>query len=263
MGRFVPGTKEWLDHKTDHARRYPEMLEYIKRFAPELLDPNWNTQLGLVVDLGCGPGEFLEIARENGHPVLGVDGETGTNGMGDEYLNRSRKLTSGASLPVEYVGFLKWLPTPHKDPASLIGTVSFINSRGSIEQMLSCCMGGEPHHLHHDCRKLYWQMPALFILQWSIWHLCNLLRDGGYLLIHANGSRNDELYSKSVREAAACGGCELVFSQEPVIHKWVKVRDAKLLPDAPAVDMIEPQFRTAASHVATGKASANEGRDFI
>src|SRR5690606_26418783 len=55
----------WLARKVDRERRLKEHRAYMERYCAEL------DGKGLVIDIGPGPGEFLELCRAKGHDILG------------------------------------------------------------------------------------------------------------------------------------------------------------------------------------------------
>lgn len=205
----------WLRKKVDRDRRLREHAEYIAAYCMELTtaDP------GLVIDLGPGPGEFLELCREMGHDVLGIDAERGYGGMGDKYLAYSQRMTERQGIPVEYIGCQKWLD--RDEPC--YENVVLVNSRGSVEQALSHCMLGRPHHQHHRADQMTWDLPkAARALQLFFQKCHGLLRSGGHVLVHANGAVNVGQYEVLATMEAERAGLELVYSESPRLHKWVK-----------------------------------------
>lgn len=216
---------DWLQRKTDRLRRLGEISEYVKTNCPEIM----KTPKGLVVDIGPGPGEFLEIARHYGHEVFGVDAETGTGGMGNKYLDLSRLMTERQRVNVEYCGFEFWLTNIFTHGTyewrELASSCVLINSRGSIEQSMSAHMEGIPHHVHHDCKQLAWKdsgetrdaFGGMFA------KFKRLVKPGGHVLIHANGSANDKFYDEVVCESAERNAFKLVGGAGLTLHKWARL----------------------------------------
>eukprot|EP00913_Durusdinium_trenchii_P013432 g12613.t1 len=191
----------WLSQKLDRPRRLREHLDYVNRHVPCL----GQTAPGVVFDLGPGAGELLEIARWMGHTAHGIDAESGTGGMGDEYLEACRLIWERQQLSVSLCGGARFFDEPQ--PATAIGQTVLINSRGSLEQSFSQHLIGPPHDAHHDARRMSWRIDADLREAFNKMFQCaaRLLRPEGLLLIHANGARNgaqaDELLRRRPRVA--------------------------------------------------------------
>jgi len=212
----------WLRRKTDRPRRLGEHWTHIENHLPELLDKKCRGT-GKVIDIGPGPGEFLEICRHLGHPVQGIDAPNGRGGMGDEYLEYSRLMVERQKIPVHYMGVLNCIFSPNDGES---GSFLCVNSRGSIEQAFAKHMIGEPHDLHHDCRKMAWGMSAGLQerLDAMFAGLARLLIPGGLFLIVANGASNADEYDAAIVRSAKSNGCfELMKHEPPTIHKWRKI----------------------------------------
>ena len=207
----------WLRKKLKRESRLKEHYDYIDQYLPEIR----TMERGLVIDLGPGCGELLEIARMYKHDILGVDAKTGAGGMGDSYLRVSQLMTQRQKIPVEYVGFREWVEQEFRN---LTSSVVVINSRGSIEQMYHSHMEGESHDRHQCCHRLAWkitgalddELARMFRVFWM------LLRPGGVVRIHANGARNTEAYNKMVLECSKASGLKLIANESNRLHKWVK-----------------------------------------
>lgn len=193
----------WLFRKLSREKRLADKLDYIDKRIPELV----RFKGGLVIDLGPGPGEFLEVCRHLGFDVLGVDAETGEGGMGNEYLAMSRLLCERQDVPVEYVGLRSWVEEPFDE-----GPAVLINSQGSIEQMFSHRMEGPPHHLHQDCSRLSWikDKQTEAEIQEFVNACFERLEPSGLLVIYANGSKNHAWFDERLRLAAVHAGFDLL-----------------------------------------------------
>jgi len=105
-----------------------------------------------------------------------------------------------------------------------IDNVSVFHSRGSIEQCFADCMDGVPHDVHHRADQLNW-IPDISRswLDYFFRYVYLRLKVGGFLLIHANGTKNtDEWYNSTVRDIAWRTGFELAETEPPRLHKWEK-----------------------------------------
>lgn len=220
----------WLASKLERAKRIDESYKYIGEHLPEMfLMPK-----GVVIDIGPGPGEFLEIARNLGHDAIGIDAETGDGGMGNEYLRVSQLMTLRQNINVTYTGFETWVKRFGVDGCWDISksenTIAVINSRGSIEQCLSDYMTGTPHDQHHRSDQLDWKMETATseILLDAFEVFAKLLRPGGILLIHANGTGSNQSRYWYDACVCACGvsvGLKLVKQEGTRLHKWEKSGD--------------------------------------
>lgn len=212
---------DWVRWKTDRIRRFREHAQYLLQYGRELLDLQSG---GLVIDLGPGPGELLEIARAMGFDAKGYDSKDGVGGMGPKYCAASRLMHTRQRLDVCYGGLDAFI---HRYDQKIedAGRAMLINSRGSIEQAMSRHMSGPPHNWHHNVRLLSWkQMGSTFD---GFVCLFVAFRDalavGGSVLLRANGSANDSYYDRTVIGAASeAGGLKLVMHEKPLLHKFVK-----------------------------------------
>ncbi len=209
----------WLKKKLARDSRLKEHYDYIDQYLPEIK----TARPGLVIDLGPGCGELLEIARTYRHDILGIDAKTGVGGMGDKYLRVSQLMTQRQKIPVEYVGFFEWIGESQAS-CNLTSGVVAINSRGSIEQMYHNHMIGEPHDRHQCCSKLAWNITGTlkdeFIRMFRVFW--TLLRPGGVVRIYANGAQNTNEYDKLIRECSKTSGLKLIANESDRLHKWVK-----------------------------------------
>jgi hypothetical protein len=210
----------FLQQKYDRAQRLQAKWDYLHTYLPEIVaSPGVGAT---VVDVGPGPGEFLEWCRYFGYETLGVDAADGGGGMGSAYLELSRLLTRRQQIAVDYCGLAEWI-TRH-DEIFRPQSVALVNSQGSIEQ--ACChlMEGQPHHEHHDSRRLKWrvgdELAAFFREMLGAWR--RWLVPGGTIFIYANGAANTRAYDKAIERAARQVGGLTLVSRKRRIHKWRK-----------------------------------------
>jgi SAM-dependent methyltransferase len=212
---------EWLRKKLNRSRRLQEHWEYVDAYAPEL----YKASSGCVLDLGPGAGELLEIARYYNHNAIGLDAPDGKGGMGNAYVRACSLMHSRQKLCVTLCGLDALLfGEGGEQITDRAEQFVLINSRGSFEQMFADCMEGEPHHLHHDCKRLAWRdtpiTRAKLRLFFEFMH--NLLRPGGSLLIFANGSANTDVGKRLTLDAAEeVSGLRLVLDDARIL-KWQK-----------------------------------------
>jgi hypothetical protein len=76
--------------------------------------------------------------------------------------------------------------------------------QGSIEQCFKDYMEGPPHKITKDASQLRWKVEKR---TWDIFYKMfaefdRILEDGGYLVIWANGSKNNTAYDNFILETA-------------------------------------------------------------
>lgn len=214
---------QYVARKYNRAERIAEKLAYIEDHCPEVKQGG-----GAVLDLGPGPGEYLEICRHFGNHVAGIDAPTGDGGMGNEYLLLSELMCQRQRITVWRNGLLPIIngESPLGSSGSRIHLqpgFSLINSQGSIEQCFAHRMVGTPHHVHKNCRLLAWkvddELRAEFRQMMERFHW--LLRPGGAVLIYANGAANTPEYTREIKEAADAAGLKLVREDvDGRLHRW-------------------------------------------
>lgn len=216
--RLLILSRPWLKEKLDRTRRLQEQWAYLRELVPELWD---GESKGLIIDLGCGPGELLELTRQYGFDVLGVDASAGDGGMGDAWLKAARMLSERNRVPVEVKPFSTWLYSTKLENAARL-----INSRGSWEQMFSEYMDGPPHHEHHNATKLSWRIDdnLMNCLVGVMIRLTRILQSNGILLIHCNGSSNHQEFEPLLLKAADIAGLSGrgVLRKYKYCYKWIK-----------------------------------------
>lgn len=183
----------YLSKKYNRERRIKDNRKYMGAKTPELK----HAKNKRVLDIGPGPGEWLEICREFGHQVWGVDAPLSDCEMGDEYIRLSKLMTERQKLSVDYCGLQAWLKKQIGK-----GKFFYINCRGAIEQCFKDHQAGVPHKVTKNCSGLKW------VITQELWDkfekmfkkFSYILEDGGYIVIHANGSKNNPDYDNLVLE---------------------------------------------------------------
>lgn len=217
----------YLRRKYDRDKRLVEHRDYLRRYAPEALaSPPKGNGFAWIVDVGPGPGETLEWARQAGWRVLGVEAPDGADGMGNAYVRLSRLMHERQRILCLYLRWRGALLTDavrHQTP----GGVALLNFRGSWAQCHAPWLSGEPHDLHHDSSKQAWCFGESLRMTWG-WEFVRmreLLAPGGHILISANRTGDAECqqrYDEEMRAAAEKTGLELVLHEPPLVHKWRK-----------------------------------------
>jgi hypothetical protein len=132
----------YIAKKYNRTVRLKEKQDYIERLAPEIAKGGLS-----IVDIGPGPGEFLELCRHYDNKILGIDSPV-ENAMGAEYEKLSRVCHEYQDLPVKYYGLDGFL-----DDDSSSG-YDLINLQGSLEMAMEPCLVGKDFHKHHNVRDM-------------------------------------------------------------------------------------------------------------
>ena len=181
----------YLSKKYNRTRRIQDKKEIIHKVTPEITHRTGKK----ILDIGPGPGEFLEWCRQYGHTVKGIDAKITDCEMGNEYIQLSKLMTERQQLDVEYCGFMDFLAREHT-----AGEYFYIVMQGSIEQCFKEHLKGPPHRETKKSSGLKWMMtPELeadFTRMFEVFD--TLLEDGGYIFIWANGSKNNPDYDDLV-----------------------------------------------------------------
>jgi len=211
-------SNSYIKKKYSRSRRLVENMAYIDKYLREVKIGG-----GFVLDIGPGPGEFLEICRYFKNKVIGIDPKYNESEMGDEYMELSRLLTERQGVPVKYVGFEAFLenhsPFPFKSK-----TLTIINSRGSIEQVFKDHMLGRPHREHRKAALLSWNIDKKLLKK--VGHMFSeanrVLKKDGIFLIHGNGAANVKQYDKVIKDIAKKSGFIIEESSHYRLHKMRK-----------------------------------------
>lgn len=214
---------EYVSKKYNREKRLGEKRTYIGKYIPEFYNEILkSTEKKVVVDLGPGPGEFLELFRDKGYVVIGFDAKIGDSEMGDEYLKLSRLMVERQQLDVRYVGVETLFRFPFED-----GEVLVVNSQGSIEQIFKDFLIGEPCRIHKDCRKLSWDMSDKMVerITGFLKEIYRILKKGGVCLIYGNGTKNNQHYANLIRDVVgSIDGFYLELDVEDRLHKIRKTK---------------------------------------
>ena len=184
-------TNVWLSKKVCRSRRWDQHVKWFAEHLPELL----RSVNGTFVDIGPGPGESLEIATICGHKSFGYDAVSGNGGMGQRYFEYCDLMHMRQRLDVRRV--------PLREMFDSVAGVDFVMSRGSIEQVFSDFMIGQPHHEHHNAKAMKWDIKNAYLAMESLLiKISNSMNVGGIFVVHANGSSADEGYAEMLKAAA-------------------------------------------------------------
>lgn len=218
---------EYLRKKYRRERRVREKFDYIVRNCPEIMRRPSGSGGIRVVDVGPGPGEFLEWARHYGWDEVGIDTLQGDGGMGDGYLALSQLLADRQGVFVSYCGFDSYVAVLHESPQHPDTDVQLFNFQGSWAQCFAEFVSGEPHHVHHDAKLQRWEFTAELRTAWieAFEGMAKHLVPGGSVLIYANqlgDDRNRAEYDKTLLDVADACGLALTKHEPTNLHKWTK-----------------------------------------
>ena len=216
----------YVRKKCERKRRLKEKLDYINTYCEEIKE-----RKSCVLDLGPGPGEFLEFCRYFGNKVYGIDAKFNDfGGMGEEYLHYSKLMTDRQHIPVLYKGVDNLLETgglPFSDEM-----FHFINSQGSITYMLNKYIRVKAANtnlkLHEQSSVFYWNdtRKVQKILDLLFKEANRILIKGGILLIYANqpkGEKNLINYRKLILDNCTSHGFKLILEKFKCLHKMEKI----------------------------------------
>jgi hypothetical protein len=189
----------YLSKKYNRRRRIKDKRKFMGSCTPELK----HCKGKVVLDIGPGPGEWLEICREKGHTPFGIDAKITDCEMGDEYIKLSQLMRDRQKLDIFYIGFENWLKK-ETDYKIINNSTFYIVMQGSIEQCFKDYMTGPAHKITKDASQLRWKVEKK---TWDIFYKMfaefdRILEDGGYLVIWANGSKNNTAYDNFILETA-------------------------------------------------------------
>lgn len=216
----------WLAKKVDRNRRLAEHSQWLEQNAPAVFSSPPPGGASAFLDIGCGPGESLEIARANCWDAVGIDACAGDGGMGYDWLLFCEIRWEQQELDVIQVDSLvRWLSTPRDCEAFAI-----IVCRGAIEQIFSAYMDGVPHHVHHDAKRMRWRIEDKLVRQhirrFAHW-TAKLLATGGRLAVHFNGSQNHDDAAEVWRAAWVEAGLAQVPTGDERLMVWDKAKSRK------------------------------------
>ena len=181
----------YIQKKYNRSKRLKEKSDYLNRYLPFLKNGGKS-----VLDIGPGPGEFLEVCRSYGNTICGSDAPIDDCEMGGSYISLSYLMTKRQGLDVKYDG----LDMSSYEDSSF----DVINSQGSIEQVFRDCLEGIPHKEKRNCTLLSWreENATKERLYCFLVECYRCLRNNGILLIYGNGAKNVGYYDKIVQNLA-------------------------------------------------------------
>ena len=215
----------YLQRKYDRQRRLTEKHDYIARCCAEITTQSLQ---GRIIDVGPGPGEWLEICRLFNRDIMGVDAAGGDGGMGTGYVQLSKLMHQRQQIPCLYLGWQVCVEQLHQaEPDELGGPVASFNFQGSWEQCYAEHLDGPPHHLHHEAQQQTWRWEPPLRDAWieAFEGMKKHLSPGGIILNWANGVGGDGAaarYNDEICRVAECCGLKLIKRYGNLHHKWRK-----------------------------------------
>jgi len=209
----------YVKQKYNRDKRIREKLDYIAKYCQEIRHGN-NSR---VLDLGPGPGEFIEICRYYGLDAFGIDACPNQNEMGFQYGKLSQLMAVRQGLAISYDGVDPSKKRVFDFDDFMFG---FVNSQGSIEQIFQDFLEGVPHRHHKNCNLLRWKTDqnTKDALLHFIEEVARILVPKGVFLVYGNGAQNvrqyNDMFMNAVKQSQAF---EVLFSKDFRFHKLRKV----------------------------------------
>jgi hypothetical protein len=181
----------FIKRKYNRERRIKDKIAYIEEWTPEVMQGN-----GFVVDIGSGPGEYLELCRFFGNKIQGFDARIDLSMMGNNYIKLSMLMSERQQIPIMFDDFLNVI---RSEGSIEPNTVTIINSQGAIEQIFKQYIefpedfnseGWIPSHngFWVGSKKCQEDFDAMFLC-FNKWLLPN-----GKIVLYPNGSKNDHVF---------------------------------------------------------------------
>ena len=181
----------YLAGKYNRARRWREKSDYIDRYIPELKAGGFR-----VLDIGPGPGEFLELCQDYGNEAIGID-SVEPNVMGDAYDALSRACHKAQGLDVSYIGLSGFLTTDWEG-------FDCINLQGSLEIAMTPYLRGDGFGEHKRTGSMVLDLdPAAAFLYRAIQGIRKKLNPNGSILLYCNALKNQIDYAGLLENAAS------------------------------------------------------------
>ncbi len=179
-----------LREKLNMKRRNTELHKYINTFLSEIKNVS-DKKNKYIIDLGPGPGDFLEISRNLGFKIKGYDAKLDSiKGMGMDYVNLCAMYAKEKNIPIEYCNFEETGFSGIEDDS-----VYLINSRGSFEQIFSKYLLGIPHYKTHLCNQEWSHTEEMYHRFKTFFSNCSKkLIKNGIVFIAFNGTKCNSLH---------------------------------------------------------------------
>lgn len=214
----------YLQEKYNRERRLVDKAEYIDTYCRIL----HGQPHGTVVDVGCGPGEFLELCRARGWTIFGIEAPVpAACGMGDKYHELSRLMCARQHVPVDWSG----IHSVCDDLATgncprLAERVALWNFQGSWGLCWARhLIGTRPMNQPWKAPSLSWDIGGELIKRWTAALAImrdTLLPDGAIVVVdNQYGDRESmDRYCRGMIRAGGLAGLFLKRNDAPNVHVW-------------------------------------------
>lgn len=182
---------QYIRRKYNRKDRLREKHDYVERITPEVAQGRLS-----VVDIGPGPGEYLEWCRHYGNTILGVDSPE-ENAMGAEYEKLSRLCHRYQGIPAEYFGLDGFIE-------SKLTGFDLINLQGSLEMAMEPCLIGTDFHKHHLVQTMTLDLiKGESYLRRVFDAFASKLNANGRVVLYCNMVKNQEEYANLIEKCSA------------------------------------------------------------
>ena len=202
---------DFIREKVGRKHRLDEKKWYVDRWFKKLRDGGKK-----VLDIGCGPSEFLEVARHHFNDVQGIDTPPGKSLMGDKYWAYSVLTHERQLIDVVHSDIYQCLKTgglPFAD-----NEFYWVNSQGALNQIFA------PHLKWHDREggNGTWIIDEKLkkVMYFFLCELKRITAPGGLILLYPNGSQNNQEYSDLMKWAGDKAGLVLENHELKLVHQF-------------------------------------------
>jgi cyclopropane fatty-acyl-phospholipid synthase-like methyltransferase len=202
----------WLVNKINRGERIKEKQRYIERFLPKIKAGGLN-----IIDIGTGPGEFLEVAQHYGCSAIGFDNCRRPISSVDTFFSYNRFSIINhkrQKLNVVYTDFNDVMT--HDHGKFVDKKYDIINCQHALNLIF------ETHFVPKVTNDGHWilteELSATFDKLFSFFR--SILVPGGAVMIAALCATNKDEYSRRIKAAAQRNGFELEFEERELNHKF-------------------------------------------